>query len=159
MPNKRNPDVVELMRASYAPVAASRAEIEHLLSLPSGYQRDLQIGKGALVHGFGHGLDALALLPSLLAQLQWKEARMCAAIEPSMYATDVAIEAAVQGIPFREAYRAAADAAAEAGQGRTPESSLAARVSPGAAAAPRLEELRARWAVAQQPQPSFYAAT
>ena len=159
MPNKRNPDVVELMRASYAPVAASRAEIEHLLSLPSGYQRDLQIGKGALVHGFGHGLDALALLPSLLAQLQWKEARMRAAIEPSMYATDVAIEAAVQGIPFREAYRAAADAAAEAGQGRTPESSLAARVSPGAAAAPRLEELRARWAVAQQPQPSFYAAT
>ncbi len=144
MPNKRNPDVVELMRASYAPVAASRAEIEHLLSLPSGYQRDLQLGKGALVHGFGHGLDALALLPDLLAQMQWKEEKMRAAIEPSMYATDVAIEAAVAGVPFREAYKKAADAASEAGQGRTPEQSLAARTSPGASATPRLEVLRAR---------------
>lgn len=156
MPNKRNPDVIELMRASYAPVAASRAEIEHLLSLPSGYQRDLQLGKGALVHGFGHGLDALALLPSLLARMQWKEEKLRAAIEPAMYATDVAIEAAVQGIPFREAYRAAADAAGEAGQGRNPEGSLAARVSPGAAGDPRLSVLRARLSEAGKPAPSLY---
>src|SRR5690242_15974248 len=46
MPNKRNPDVVELLRASYATVAAARCEIEQLLSLPSGYQRDLQFSKG-----------------------------------------------------------------------------------------------------------------
>ena len=156
MPNKRNPDVVELMRASYAPVAAARAEIEHLLSLPSGYQRDLQIGKGALVHGFGHGLDALALLPDLLAQLQWKEEKMRAAIEPSMYATDVAIEAAVAGVPFRDAYRQAADAASEAGQGRTPESSLAARVSPGASADPRLDVLLGRLAQASEPLAAIY---
>lgn len=151
MPNKRNPDVVELMRASYAPVAAARAETEHLLSLPSGYQRDLQIGKGALVHGFGHGLDALALLPDLLAQFKWREATMRAAIEPSMYATDVAIEAAIAGIPFRDAYRAAADSAGEAGQGRTPESSLAARASPGASGDMRLEVLQERLTRAKQP--------
>lgn len=151
MPNKRNPDVVELMRASYAPVAAARAETEHLLSLPSGYQRDLQIGKGALVHGFGHGLDALALLPDLLAQFKWREATMRAAIEPSMYATDVAIEAAIAGIPFRDAYRAAADIAGEAGQGRTPESSLAARASPGASGDMRLEVLQERLTRAKQP--------
>jgi len=41
MPNKRNPDVVELLRASYATVAAARTEIEQLLSLPSGYQREI----------------------------------------------------------------------------------------------------------------------
>src|SRR5690606_41776607 len=34
MPNKRNPDVVELMRGTYASVAAARTEIEQLLSLP-----------------------------------------------------------------------------------------------------------------------------
>ena len=55
MPNKRNPDVIELMRGSYASVAAARCEIEQLLSLPSGYHRDLQVSKGALVHGFGAG--------------------------------------------------------------------------------------------------------
>ncbi|MCC6596106.1 MAG: argininosuccinate lyase [Rhodanobacteraceae bacterium] len=145
MPNKRNPDVVELMRASYASVAAARCEIEQLLSLPSGYQRDLQVSKGAIGHGFGRGLAALELLPDLLARLQWNEAAMRAAIEPSMHATDVAIEQAVAGVPFREAYRAAAATAASAGAGRTPEASLAARVSPGAAANLCLPELRERW--------------
>lgn len=157
MPNKRNPDVVELMRASYAPVAAARTEIEQSLSLPSGYQRDLQIGKGALVHGFGHGLAALALLPDLLQDLRWREDRLRAAIEPAMYATDVAIEAALAGIPFRQAYRAAADAASAAGQGRTPESSLKARVSPGADGDLRLEWLRERLVTASQALPPWFA--
>jgi len=146
MPNKRNPDVVELLRASYASVAAARTEIEQLLSLPSGYQRDLQFSKGSLFHGCRHGLMALSLVPDLLARLQWNEAPMRAAIEPAMYATDVAIEQAAAGVPFRDAYRAAAEAAARAGEGRTPESSLAARTSPGAGNDLRLNELAARLA-------------
>ncbi|GAB3036690.1 argininosuccinate lyase [Oleiagrimonas citrea] len=144
MPNKRNPDVIEMLRASYAPVAAARVEIEQLLSLPSGYQRDLQLSKGSLWHGFTHGLRALDLMPDLLARLQWNEAAMRAAIEPSMYATDVAIEQAAAGVPFRTAYRAAAEAGSDTGSGRTPESSLAARVSPGGDAAPGLEILQQR---------------
>ncbi|MET0332423.1 MAG: argininosuccinate lyase [Dyella sp.] len=144
MPNKRNPDVVELLRASYASVAAARTEIEQLLSLPSGYQRDLQFSKGSLFHGVRHGLMALALVPDLLARMQWNEGPMRAAIEPAMYATDVAIEQAAAGVPFREAYRAAAEAAADAGAGRTPEASLAARVSPGAGDDLRLGELQER---------------
>src|SRR3546814_10195668 len=73
MPNMRNPDVVELMRGTYASVAAAKSEIEHLLSLPSGYHRDLQVTKGALFHGFGKGLQALALLPDLLRRMQWNQ--------------------------------------------------------------------------------------
>ena len=144
MPNKRNPDVVELLRASYACVAAARTEIEQLLSLPSGYQRDLQFSKGSLFHGCRHGLGALELVPDLLARMQWNEDAMRAAIEPAMYATDVAIEQAAAGVPFRDAYRAAAETVASAGRGRTPESSLAARVSPGAGNNLRLDELRER---------------
>src|SRR5690606_24139991 len=83
MPNKRNPDVVELMRGTYASVAAAKAELEHLLSLPSGYHRDLQVSKGALFHGFGKGLQALALLPDLLWRLQWRPAALQAALDPS----------------------------------------------------------------------------
>ncbi|MBE2291767.1 MAG: argininosuccinate lyase [Xanthomonadales bacterium] len=145
MPNKRNPDVIELMRATHASVAAARTEIEHLLSLPSGYHRDLQASKGAIFHGFGRGLAALELLPALLANLEWRQDRLRAAIDSGMYATDVAVEAALAGVPFREAYKAAAAAADSAGQGRTPEGSLAARTSPGAAADLRLDELQARW--------------
>jgi argininosuccinate lyase len=144
MPNKRNPDVVELLRASYATVAAARCEIEQLLSLPSGYQRDLQYSKESLFHGISHGLAALELLPDLLARMQWNETAMRAAIEPAMYATDVAIEQAAAGVPFRDAYRAAAEAASAAGQGRSPEASLAARTSPGAGNDLHLDALRHR---------------
>jgi argininosuccinate lyase len=147
MPNKRNPDVVELLRASYASVAAARTEVEQLLSLPSGYQRDQQFSKGGIFHGVHRGLMAMELMPDLLARLQWNKAAMRAAIEPAMYATDLAIEQAAQGVPFRDAYRAAAQAASAAGQGRTPEQSLAARTSPGAHAGLRLDELRARLAM------------
>lgn len=144
MPNKRNPDVIELMRASYASVAAARCEIEQLLSLPSGYHRDLQFSKGALVHGFGRGLAALGLLPDLMTRLEWRADAMRAALEPSMYATDLAVDLAREGVPFRDAYRRAADPAAwEQGD---PAASLAARVSPGAAADLRLDELERRLA-------------
>jgi argininosuccinate lyase len=142
MPNKRNPDVIELMRGTYASVAAARTEIEQLLSLPSGYHRDLQVSKGAMFHGFGKGLAALALLPDLLRNLEWRPGRMRAALDDSMYATDLAVDLAREGVPFREAYRQAADPARW--NGGNPEASLAARVSPGAAADPRLESLRAR---------------
>ncbi|MGK2924093.1 MAG: lyase family protein, partial [Lysobacterales bacterium] len=45
MPNKANPDVVELLRGRAATVEAAIVEIQSLLSLPSGYQRDLQLTK------------------------------------------------------------------------------------------------------------------
>ena len=145
MPNKRNPDVVELMRASYAAVAAARSEIEHLLSLPSGYHRDLQYSKGSLIHGFGHGLAALSLVPALVANLQWRPDAMRAALDNGMYATDRAIELAVQGVPFRDAYQQAAESPLPA-SGADPDASLAARVSPGGAAALYLDVLKQRLA-------------
>lgn len=142
MPNKRNPDVIEMMRGSYASVAAARCEIEQLLSLPSGYHRDLQISKGALFHGFSKGMAALDLLPGLLANLEWRADRMQAALEPSMYATDLAVDLAREGVPFREAYRQAADPAGWTQD--DPQHSLGARSSPGAAADLRLDVLHAR---------------
>lgn len=143
MPNKRNPDLVELLRASYAVVAGARSEVEQLLSLPSGYHRDLQFSKGPLLRAFAHGLDALALVPGLLQGIEWDEARMRQALEPGMYATDRAIELAQQGVPFREAYRRAAEQPLPSA-GADPDASIAARVSPGACADLRLGELAAR---------------
>ena len=144
MPNKRNPDVIELMRASYSAVAAARTEIEQLLSLPSGYHRDLQFSKGAIFHAFGRGLGALELLPDLLRNLEWKPDAMRAALDASMYATDLAVDMARQGMPFRDAYVQAADPARWA-QG-DPGASLASRVSPGAAGDLRLQVLADRLA-------------
>ena len=74
----------------------------------------------------------------------WNADAMRAAIDPAMYATDIAIEQAVAGVPFREAYRRAAEAGAEIAGARTPEASLEARISPGGAGDLRLDTLRER---------------
>jgi len=144
MPNKRNPDLVELLRASYAVVAGARTEIEQLLSLPSGYHRDLQYSKGPLLRACAHGLDALALVPDLLERMQWREAAMRAAIEPGMFATDRAIELAAGGLPFREAYVQAAKEPLPS-FGADPAASLRVRTSPGAGERLDLRTLRERW--------------
>jgi len=143
MPNKRNPDLVELLRATYASVAASRSELEHLLSLPSGYHRDLQFTKGALFHAFGRGLGAMTLLPDLLRGLEWNIERLAKGFDDGMYATDKAVEMALAGLPFREAYKqAAAEPLPKAGA--DPQASLDARVSPGGSGQLGLVSLRAR---------------
>ncbi len=143
MPNKKNPDVVELLRAAYAPVAGAEAELKQLLSLPSGYHRDLQGTKGPLMRAVGHALGALALVADLIDALEWDQDAMRGAISHEMYATDLAVELTASGVPFREAYQRVAD---ELGQlaGRSPEDSLEARVSPGSCSALMLDALEAR---------------
>jgi len=130
MPNKANPDVVELLRGRAATVEAAIAEIQSVLSLPSGYQRDLQLTKAPLIRGLEAALQALALVPALVAGMAFDADAMRAAISPEMFATDIALERSAAGVPFREAYLEAKrsldrldapDAAA----------SLAQRVSPG----------------------------
>lgn len=145
MPNKRNPDSVELLRAVHAVVIGARAELESVLSLPSGYQRDLQATKPPLLRAFTSGLSALELVPALVEAIQWDESAMDDAIDPDLFATDLSLQLAVEGMPFRQAYREAAHRlgsmeAVDVAQ------SLAQRVSPGGAGNLLLDQLQARLA-------------
>lgn len=143
MPNKSNPDTVELLRAQHAVVQGALSEVQSLLSLPAGYHRDLQLSKAATIRAVESSLLALGLVPELVLGLQFQAERMRAAISPDMYATDVAIDRVRrEGVPFRDAYRRPITAAELAA--RTPEQSVAARVSPGACNRLMLEELRRR---------------
>jgi len=130
MPNKNNPDTVELLRAVHGVVQGAQAELASVLSLPSGYQRDLQATKPPLLRAFGKGLQALAILPGLLASFEWRKERMRNSITPEMLATDLALDMARDGVPFREAYRVAA-ARCEKISDEDIARSLAGRVSPG----------------------------
>jgi len=143
MPNKRNPDVVELLRALPAVSEGAMAELSALLSLPSGYHRDLQASKAPTLRAFMRGLEGLGLVPALIGRIGFDAARMRAAITPELYATDRAIELTVAGLPFRDAYRQAAMDMPGLGD-RSPEDSLRARVSLGGAGQLGLELLRAR---------------
>ncbi|MEP7122440.1 MAG: argininosuccinate lyase [Byssovorax sp.] len=143
MPNKKNPDVIELLRAAPAVVQGAIAEVQAILSLPSGYHRDLQATKGPILRAIASGIEALSLLPGLVRALDFDREKMRAAISADMYATDRAVELAAAGVPFRTAYRQVAEEAGELGS-RTPEASLAARTSLGATGNLGIAELRAR---------------
>jgi argininosuccinate lyase len=143
MPNKANPDVIELLRASAATTEAAIHEIQSVLSLPSGYQRDLQLTKAPLIRGLESALRALALVPDLVEGLGFNEEKMEAAISLEMYATDIALEQAARGVPFRTAYLNAKQKL-DALEAPEPAQSLAQRVSPGACGDLRLDEIRLR---------------
>ncbi|MEM9384692.1 MAG: argininosuccinate lyase [Pseudomonadota bacterium] len=143
MPNKRNPDPVELLRAAPAPVLGAITELQSLLSLPSGYQRDLQLTKGPMVRGVRASLQALRISVGLLTDVDFDRTRMAEAISPDMYATDYAYELVAEGMPFRQAYREAA-ARTEESAPRDPVASLRRRISPGAPGQPLLDTLRKR---------------
>jgi len=140
MPNKANPDAVELLRGRAATVEAAIAEVQSVLSLPSGYQRDLQLTKAPLIRGLATTLQALAIVPGLVDGMRFREAAMRQAISPEMFATDVALEQAASGVPFRTAYLEAKQRL-DAGD---PAASLAQRVSPGACGNLMLDRIRDR---------------
>ena len=143
MPNKSNPDVIELLRGSGAATEGAIAEIQSLLSLPSGYQRDLQLTKPPLIRGLAAALQALAIVPALVRGLGFREDRMREAISADMFATDVALERAAQGVPFRAAYTEAKRELDDLGE-LDPAASLAQRVSPGACGDLLLDRIRER---------------
>ena len=143
MPNKRNPDAAELLRTCAATTNAAMNELQNLLSLPSGYHRDLQATKPPLLRGLLRTLEALRLVPGMLEGLTLHTQRMAAAITPAMHATDHAVELARAGLPFRDAYRMVATSLDEIGE-HDPAESVRARVSPGGCADLRLDEIATR---------------
>lgn len=145
MPNKRNPDLVELMRASASIVQGSMVELMGMVSLPSGYQRDMQLTKAPLLRGLDEAIATLRLVPRLVQGLRFNQPRMREAVSPDCFATDRAVELALDGVPFREAYQRIAKELASLEQG-DPDASIRARVSPGSPGALALDALRARFA-------------
>jgi argininosuccinate lyase len=143
MPNKNNPDAIELLRAVHPVITAAGLELESVLSLPSGYQRDLQATKPPLLRAFKTGLKALKLVPPLIGGLEWNTGAMSAAVTPDMHATDYANELAQQGMPFRDAYRRAAEEL-DSLAARSAEDSIRKRVSPGACGNLQLDVLAER---------------
>jgi argininosuccinate lyase len=143
MPNKSNPDVVELLRGKVAVIDAAVMEIQSLLSLPSGYQRDLQLTKAPLIRGMKAALQALAIVPPLVEDVEFREENMRQSISLDMFATDIAQAKAAQGVPFRTAYLEAKKTLDDA-DGADAAASLAQRLSPGACGDLQLERIRRR---------------
>jgi argininosuccinate lyase len=105
MPQKRNPDVFELVRAASATVQGALVEALSITAkLPSGYHRDLQRLKSPLFRGIDLTMDCLAIMAHALGSVTFEGDRI--SLDPSLYAAERANELVIEeGIPFREAYR------------------------------------------------------
>ncbi len=105
MPQKRNPDVFELIRGRTATAHACLNEVHGIVAkLPSGYQRDLQLIKIPLFRGIDLCADTLDILGPALAGVRFRadNIRMDPSINAAAEANALVVK---EGIPFREAYR------------------------------------------------------
>lgn len=107
MPQKRNPDVLELTRGKAARLAGDLVTLLTLTSaLPSGYHRDLQEDKES---GFDAAETVNLVLPAMtgcVATFRFvPDAMRAAAADEDLYATDLAEALVAGGVPFREAHR------------------------------------------------------
>jgi argininosuccinate lyase len=105
MPQKRNPDVFELMRGRSAGAQAALNEVLGITQkLTSGYHRDLQLIKPPLFRGIDSCLQTLEILPSALNGVSFRPENI--RLDPGIHAAAAANAlVAKEGIPFREAYR------------------------------------------------------
>jgi argininosuccinate lyase len=105
MPQKRNPDVLELIRASSATLQACLDESLQITSkLPSGYQRDLQRLKAPLFRGIDLAVESLDIMAHILDGMTFVAKNIV--LDPGIHAAEEANRLVRdEGIPFREAYQ------------------------------------------------------
>ncbi len=107
MPQKRNPDALELARGSGARVLGDLvALVSTLKGLPSGYNKDLQEDKRALFDAVDGILLLLPAVAGSLATLRFDRGRMRAAVSGAMMATDLADYLVRKQVSFRDAHGA-----------------------------------------------------
>ena len=105
MPQKRNPDVFELVRGRSATALACLTEVFAITTkLPSGYQRDLQLIKAPLFRSIDLCRQCLDVMAAAIPELRFapERIRLDADIDAAAEANALVV---AEGIPFREAYR------------------------------------------------------
>jgi argininosuccinate lyase len=106
MPQKRNPDVLELMRAKSGRMTGHLVSMLTVLKgLPSGYNRDLQEDKEALFDALDTLSEELPLATGIIRTLKVNRQRLAAALQESTLSTDLADYLVRRGVPFRESHR------------------------------------------------------
>jgi argininosuccinate lyase len=105
MPQKRNPDVFELVRGRTATAQACLIEVLGITAkLPSGYQRDLQLIKAPLFRSLDICHESLDIMAAAIPLIRFVPERI--RLDPDIHTAAEANELVVKdGIPFREAYR------------------------------------------------------
>jgi argininosuccinate lyase len=108
MPQKQNPDVLELTRAYHHRLAAEMQSLATGPSnLPGGYHRDLQLTKAVVMRSVQMTTDVLTALTEVVQGATFNPEQTQAACTPDLLATQRALERVAEGVPFRVAYQQA----------------------------------------------------
>lgn len=105
MPHKKNPDVLELMRAKCNQIMAIPNEIMMMTSnLTVGYHRDFQLLKERLFPGIQTLKQMLSILHHLIPSIEIQNELLQDPIYDNLYTTEAINALVVSGMPFRDAY-------------------------------------------------------
>ncbi len=134
MPQKYNPDVLELVRSKTAQVLGLQtAALSLLHAMPGGYNRDLQDCKGLYMKGLSITRATLRILAKMVAGMEVDEAALKAGFIPGVFATDAALRQVAAGVPWRTAYHDVRDHL-ERLSSEDPDAAVAAKTHMGATA-------------------------
>lgn len=105
MPQKKNPDALELIRGKTARVLGNMHTLYNLVKgLPLTYARDLQEDKPPLFDALQQTILCLEVMNEAVRTADFKSERMLAALSGGLYATELADYLVIQGVPFRQAH-------------------------------------------------------
>ena len=106
MPQKKNPDLFELIRAKVMAMSALEMRVRGVThALSSGYSKDLQEVKEPVMEGVKMALQTLAVLNAVVPEMAPRLERLKEAMSPELFAAHRAYEMVREGLPFRQAYR------------------------------------------------------
>ena len=105
MPQKKNPDVLELLRAKYHVVSSFEFQVTQLTAnLISGYNRDIQLTKEPVMRGFSITAESIKIAILLFQNISVNEQKCKDAMTDELFATEKVYELVKKGVPFRDAY-------------------------------------------------------
>jgi argininosuccinate lyase len=106
MPQKKNMDLIELLRAKYSIIIGEEVKVKTLISnLISGYNRDVQLLKEPIMNSFEIVQESLNIMNLIVSNLKCNEEVCKKALTKELYATEEAYKLVKEGVPFREAYK------------------------------------------------------
>jgi len=120
MPQKRNPDVFELIRARMNMVQTLPGQISMLTNnLPSGYHRDLQLIKQLIISGFNEVKDCIEIMLLMLNNIKIDNDITENPLYNTVYSTEEINRMVREGIPFRDAYKTVSETVKEGSFSKT----------------------------------------
>jgi argininosuccinate lyase len=106
MPQKKNPDVFEILRSNVNVIVALQTQVKDISkNLISGYNRDTQLTKEPLIKGMGIARRSLEIAALVMSKVKPNKEKLMKSLEPEFFAVHETNRLVKEGMAFRDAYQ------------------------------------------------------